>query len=1044
MTTDTDLSAPTGIIGTRQLLAVQTFGIARLTSDPVVLTPGRFIAVTGRGPKDSNESGKTSFLAAVSLLLGDPEWQVTGNGTANATSLLFEPVIAGASAHLVGGADRGYIVGVFADPAGERPHTVWLQISNDKPHIQVRHQAGVHLLTQGSDNERHDAAPEFYRQLGSEPLGSSEYSARLYGRSPKVLAYVASRGQVRSRPSLLKLEAATYSPDRIGDALITLSGRSSVLERDKKQRRELEEKQAEYKGALEKHAEDLVREDEILRAVATRADLRAKVRSAEADQEASLARGVLDATARMRSAKALLPAAEERLQKARDTAWSLRQEHKFYSNARELEQAEHLAYAEKDRLDQAWLAARLKESTADSELKTAEEALKNARTLSVRHAGESSTELTVRLEKLANLKAKAELDRSVAERDAKLHEEELHKAEQGQAGLVGQIIQILGDVGITAVGLHDQIEVDDQSRDSWEAALHPWRDAVCVPHTALPDALGALKDLPGAVLVTSPDLQPDEDKTDTLVVPLPPGIQSAPAAARGFLHALSERNSWTEEPPHATMHALGVHIIGTFPTPVVGREALCAHLRERRDAARIEVDKATEQLQHLDTRITVTQSQLTYAKAAEELPELLERQTAATSTLTQIREALPQLKTQLDEANSDWANAKAAVTGRKERISLLEQEIDRTDKLVKELGSQQAELATAAQEGAVQQAQADFGGDEEAARLLLNWTTEWLPQDYDELLTEAPQPQATGADGQPSERRPVGQLRMAAMSSIEACRGILQLEARTKGYPTSALARAVQMDDTNLEARAEAVLRALSDWLTDTEAADAAAEPDVAAVRKTRKGEHEFIAASVAALSEELRNTQAVITQRVTSALDNIAAALNKLDHDAEGFGADLLYQIDPPSDTDHSWRCAVTPRWRRNPNGPLLPYDTVTNTAQEKLFSINLVLAALLAAPNAQGRLLILDELGDSLGQEHRREVLAAISTVAAAHGITVLGTCQDTIMKDVAPVCGEILYFHYPSKSDYLNLPTRMFGFDADARRVELTAEELLRSST
>lgn len=48
---------------------------------------------------------------------------------------------------------------------------------------------------------------------------------------------------------------------------------------------------------------------------------------------------------------------------------------------------------------------------------------------------------------------------------------------------------------------------------------------------------------------------------------------------------------------------------------------------------------------------------------------------------------------------------------------------------------------------------------------------------------------------------------------------------------------------------------------------------------------------------------------------------------------------------------------------------------------------------------------------------------------------------MKDVAPVCGEILYFHYPSKSDYLNLPTRMFGFDANARRVELTAEELLR---
>jgi ABC-type uncharacterized transport system ATPase subunit len=120
------------------------------------------------------------------------------------------------------------------------------------------------------------------------------------------------------------------------------------------------------------------------------------------------------------------------------------------------------------------------------------------------------------------------------------------------------------------------------------------------------------------------------------------------------------------------------------------------------------------------------------------------------------------------------------------------------------------------------------------------------------------------------------------------------------------------------------------------------------------------------------------------------------------------------------------------------LAYSAVTNTAQEKIFSIHLVLAA----PNATGRVLILDELGDSLGQEHRREVLDAITHVASQHGITVLGTCQDTLMGDVAPLCGEILYFHYPSKSDALNRPTRMFGYDGTAGRVELTAAHLLRS--
>jgi hypothetical protein len=122
-----------------------------------------------------------------------------------------------------------------------------------------------------------------------------------------------------------------------------------------------------------------------------------------------------------------------------------------------------------------------------------------------------------------------------------------------------------------------------------------------------------------------------------------------------------------------------------------------------------------------------------------------------------------------------------------------------------------------------------------------------------------------------------------------------------------------------------------------------------------------------------------------------------------------------------------------------MLPYDNVTNTAQEKLFSIHLVLAALLAAPDARGRVLILDELADSLGAEHRREVLDAIAIAAQEHRITILATCQDSIMAEAKPYCREVLYFHYPSKSMPLNRPTRMFGFDRNRDRVELTAEEL-----
>ncbi|MEU6445062.1 hypothetical protein ABZ850_32715, partial [Streptomyces sp. NPDC047046] len=118
------------------------------------------------------------------------------------------------------------------------------------------------------------------------------------------------------------------------------------------------------------------------------------------------------------------------------------------------------------------------------------------------------------------------------------------------------------------------------------------------------------------------------------------------------------------------------------------------------------------------------------------------------------------------------------------------------------------------------------------------------------------------------------------------------------------------------------------------------------------------------------------------------------------------------------------------------------TNTAQEKLFSIHLVLAALLAAPDARGRVLILDELGDSLGAEHRREVIAALRDAALEHGITVLATCQDGLMADVGPMCGQVLQFRYYSKSDPLNRPTAMFGFDANRRRVKLTLDDLVAS--
>jgi len=47
---------------------------------------------------------------------------------------------------------------------------------------------------------------------------------------------------------------------------------------------------------------------------------------------------------------------------------------------------------------------------------------------------------------------------------------------------------------------------------------------------------------------------------------------------------------------------------------------------------------------------------------------------------------------------------------------------------------------------------------------------------------------------------------------------------------------------------------------------------------------------------------------------------------------------------------------------------------------------------------------------------------------------------MAEARPHCGEILYFHCPSKLAALNRPRRIFGLDPNGDRVELSAEALV----
>lgn len=269
------------------------------------------------------------------------------------------------------------------------------------------------------------------------------------------------------------------------------------------------------------------------------------------------------------------------------------------------------------------------------------------------------------------------------------------------------------------------------------------------------------------------------------------------------------------------------------------------------------------------------------------------------------------------------------------------------------------------------------------------------------------------------------------------------------GAPVPAISEAVRRKETLVRSGASGrdtgyagVASALRDWLTPFEERDGIATEQINAARALREREMNYAMSTLAGLEATVTNVQDNLERRVEANLDAISAALDDLNQSApDGYGAKLQYMVERPVGPDDPWIWSVVPMWRRSPGGRMLPYDNATNSAQEKLFSIHLVLAALLASPHPRGRVLILDELGDSLGEEHRRDVLSAVARVAREKGITVLGTCQDAVMPDAASFCNEILYFCYPSKVEALNLPTRMFGFDENGERVELTASAILR---
>lgn len=1002
-----------GVIGTRQLVAVQTFFVSRLTSHPVVLVPGTFVAVTGRGPRgDSNGSGKTSFLAAVSLLLGDREWQLAGGAKAP-TALLFDARAAGGHGDSSTSASHGYVVGLFADPdrVHEQARTVWLRIDTSPQYVTVRWTDGNALVVASSDREAHDLADAAWQALPRTDHGFNRYARVLYGDAPRCLAYVQQRGDAPNKPSLLQMSAGKFTPAQIGDSLIRLTGQRQLLDTEQEHRRvladqvrQLDEQATEHERRWRDETaqlEDVTRRDSARDAVATAHELWRK----------HFAAGLLETTERAADLKAELDEAQLEVDGARsahDTGVTALEELRSHADGDALAA----------RVDQARIASERAEEAvreADADLRRAlderthlSEELARQRVIAAGGVGLDVADAEQQL-----VEARTQRDQALGARATALAREHsatetLTAVEHGGHTLVGATLAVLRAAGIAADGLLDSTTVRDDKRAFWEPVLSLWSEAVVVREPSqVRDALTAARGLPGAVLL-SPD--PDGEPPD--------GIATFPPGATRFLRHLTERFADVEQPASVADVGHGVHVIGGFPDPIAGRDARRALAQRALDTARDERVRADASLALAEAEVAASEHERDCSLARTKVVQLAPRIVDLDEDIPNHRARCETLEAEASTLREDRAQALAEQTHHTSLIAGAEREVELTGDSLHAANTKSSQIERELAALPLEYWERGWGASLDEARTLLD-------ADYRRAVT----------------------FRRAATDLLN--RATWELGIRThEDAPTPQLAAALASrdagrddDESSQAAPFEAIATALTNYLDGWRDTDRIVEATISRDRAQREQERATLESAVTETSESLERIQDAAATLIEGSLQTIGATLDEMRREAGLYGARLEIDAVRPLAPGEMWEWNVVPHWQRVHSGPHTRYDTRANTAQEKLFTVHLVLAALLAAPNPRGRVLILDELGDSLGDEHRRQVLSAITTTAERTGITVLGTCQDSVLADAAACCGEILYFEHVADTEALNRPTRMFGFDA-SDRVELTRDAVTAS--
>lgn len=1000
------------VVGGRVLTGVQLIDISRLSAHPIPMISGGLVTVAGQGPKDSNGAGKSSFIAAISLLSGDEQWRLA-SGASSAAELLFTAEIAAQDGRW-SNVDRGYVIGIFTDPRARDATgwaasalSVWLRINRKAPYIDLRWEHGLYVPAGASEAERVAHVDTLWarmeRRRSRADLHANRLAESLYGPHVRCVSFLSTSVRASPTANLLAQPLNELTPFRIFDAIATLTG----LDRELEQEQELRSKEFLERSRVVEARADLERWEQQMAVVGAGIERRAAART-QLERSRTLwthhtAQHVLEGHEERLALKTRTAELQARRQE-RDAELNIlrgrREALRDEGFDQRCAQAE-TAWQQLQNRDQT-LAARYRQYGQDvEELQRRQEQLREqAREADGRDTATALEEKSAAEERLTAATEQVGAAKQ-AHRDAA---ERLVEAEAGQGLAAAQLRRL---DGIPAAPLLDIVTIDERERDVWEPRLVPYREAVVVGADHADSALERLAPLPGSMLVVAGPAPPGRE--------LPTSADARFDVGR-FLAALVDRtgNRTTDE-------AAGVLVVGGFPGPTTGRAARIAIARAALGLAETALGKAQDVAHGARRQLGRADRRLTGARAAEEL-------TGIGATIETLREEAARVADECEELQPSLASAwdrfiqlSATKQNRQQELDRLNRSIDEQVVLQQNNELERAELVQQDIRIGLDQRLRRWGATvEDASRHVL-------------------------ALDEPDQRRSAEDWARDACDELtgvlDSCFGSAEDEHLPREVRLFLEGRAWHRGTP--EHRGEAfpgLSQAVRTYLAQTEEQDTHERAQIERQRLDRHGD-------LAAAEDGLREASATAEAHRSSLSDGIRARLkrvadefDRLDREHGGHGAHLEYpEPEPPAEPDKPWRWRVVPKWRRAEGQRYSPYNLRGNTALMDEKAVKLVCAAALAGGSDRPLLLILDELGRNLGKQHRREAVALFEQIGRARNITVIGALQDDMERYAIDASGLYIKLRRGSDAQPYNDAPVVVGHDVNRERVALLQDWL-----